>query len=354
MSFSSKSPLLQRLPPGSLDIIGDVHGEIEPLRRLLATLGYDENGDHAAGRTPVFVGDLTDRGPDSPAVAMLVRDLWRRGRAFCIVGNHELNLLRGDAKDGNGWAFTDNHDRRRSAYMHSRDAQEQERVAIEDFFRRLPLALYRDDLRIVHACWHQESFARIEQAGGAELDVLFEHFEAGVNADLDAWGLRDRAALEQQAHRMTDPSVVPPLLDATARADELRQMGNPLRVITSGIERYGKTPFFSSGKWRMVDRIPWWTEYLDECPVVIGHYWRWPTAVDRGVFEKDGPDLFASTHAAEWLGPKRNVFCVDYSIGRRFRERELGYVEGSCAKLGALRWPERELVFDSGEVHITE
>lgn len=353
MQLSAKSPFLQKLPPGALDIIGDVHGEIEPLRRLLTALGYDENGDHADGRTMVFVGDLADRGPDSPAVAMLVRDLWQRGRALCIVGNHELNLLRGDAKDGNGWAFADNHDRRRSKYLHSRDALEHERVSIADFFRRLPLALYRDDLRIVHACWHDESFAQIAQTRTTELDALFEHFESRVNTDLHALGLLDQVRMEQEAYPISDPSIVPPLLDATARADELRQMGNPLRVITSGIERYGRTPFFSSGKWRMVDRIPWWAEYVDERPVVIGHYWRWPTAVDRGVFEKDGPDLFAGTHASDWLGPQRNVFCVDFSIGRRFRERELGYDEGSCAKLGALRWPERELVFDSGEVHTT-
>lgn len=344
-------PFIQRLPPGPIDIVGDVHGEIEPLRRLLAALGYDDHGNHPEQRKLVFVGDLGDRGPDSPAVVMLVRALWEEGRAFCILGNHELNLLRADPKDGNGWAFEHNHDRSRSRYPHSRDALAHERAVILDFFRQLPLALERKDLRIVHACWHDESFSKLAQWSRAELVELFEHYESRLNSELHA--LADQAKQEQEEYSLTNPNVTPPLLDATARADEIRQMGNPLRVITSGVERYGRTPFFSSGKWRMVDRIPWWTEYAHGSPVVIGHYWRWPSAVDRSMFEKDGPDLFAGTQATDWLGPRRNVFCVDFSIGRRFRERELGLPEGSCAKLGALRWPERELVFDSGEVHAT-
>lgn len=228
MTRSEQSSFLQKLPSGALDIIGDVHGEIAPLRRLLTTLGYDEQGNHPAGRTLVFVGDLADRGPDSPAVVMLVRDLWQRGRALCIVGNHELNLLRGEAKDGNGWAFADNHDRKRSKYLHSRDALTHERVDTVDFFRCLPLALYREDLRIVHACWHDESFIRLEQAQRTEVGAAFEHFEAQVNHQLNALGLTELVKVEHDTYELTDPSIVPPLLHAVARVDELRQMGNPL------------------------------------------------------------------------------------------------------------------------------
>lgn len=50
---------------GPFDIIGDVHGCSAELETLLTTLGYDD-GRHPAGRTAVFVGDLVDRGPDSP------------------------------------------------------------------------------------------------------------------------------------------------------------------------------------------------------------------------------------------------------------------------------------------------
>ncbi|WP_030212979.1 AAA family ATPase [Streptomyces sp. NRRL WC-3626] len=52
---------------GPFDIIGDIHGCSSELEALLAKLGYAD-GVHPDGRTAVFVGDLVDRGPDSPAV----------------------------------------------------------------------------------------------------------------------------------------------------------------------------------------------------------------------------------------------------------------------------------------------
>jgi hypothetical protein len=342
-----QSLFTRELPAGPLDIVGDVHGEIEPLRQLLRNLGYGDDGEHVRGRFLVFVGDLTDRGPDSPAVVHLVRTLMQRGLALAVAGNHELNLLRRDAKDGNGWAFEDNHDRKRDKYLHSRDAGHEERIEIYEFFRSLPLVLQRRDIRIVHACWHDDSLKALTGVRTSDLAAAFEHFEANVDQKIRSEGLASEAHREQ-VHRLDNPNSRPPLLRASAQADELRQMGNPIRVLTSGMERQAEQPFFSSGKWRMVERIPWWKEYRQQRPVIVGHYWRWPTEVERGVFDKDGPDLFAGVAPHEWLGPNRNVFCVDYSIGRRFRERELGYAVGSCATLAALRWPERELVFEDG------
>lgn len=66
--MSNDSPLVQPLFDGPLDIVGDIHGEIDALRSLIRHLGYDDDGTHPDCRRLVFVGDLTDRGPDSPAV----------------------------------------------------------------------------------------------------------------------------------------------------------------------------------------------------------------------------------------------------------------------------------------------
>ncbi|MFG2622000.1 polynucleotide kinase-phosphatase [Streptomyces sp. NPDC048507] len=78
---------------GPFDIIGDVHGCASELETLLAALGY-EDGVHPAGRTAVFVGDLVDRGPDSPAVLRRVMGMVRSGDALCVPGNHENKLGR--------------------------------------------------------------------------------------------------------------------------------------------------------------------------------------------------------------------------------------------------------------------
>ncbi|MFE9771690.1 polynucleotide kinase-phosphatase [Streptomyces sp. NPDC005931] len=73
---------------GPFDIIGDIHGCSAELEALLGKLGYVD-GAHPEGRTAVFVGDLVDRGPDSPGVLRRVMAMVRSGNALCVPGNHE-------------------------------------------------------------------------------------------------------------------------------------------------------------------------------------------------------------------------------------------------------------------------
>ncbi|MEU8887484.1 polynucleotide kinase-phosphatase [Streptomyces sp. NPDC048442] len=78
---------------GPFDIIGDIHGCRSELETLLGKLGY-EDGAHPEGRTAVFVGDLVDRGPDSPGVLRRVMGMVASGNALCVPGNHENKLGR--------------------------------------------------------------------------------------------------------------------------------------------------------------------------------------------------------------------------------------------------------------------
>jgi protein phosphatase len=73
---------------GPFDLIGDIHGCASELEALLGKLGYVD-GVHADGRTAVFVGDLVDRGPDSPGVLRRVMSMVASGNALCVPGNHE-------------------------------------------------------------------------------------------------------------------------------------------------------------------------------------------------------------------------------------------------------------------------
>ncbi|MFE5683708.1 polynucleotide kinase-phosphatase [Streptomyces sp. NPDC056512] len=73
---------------GPFDIIGDIHGCASELETLLTGLGYVD-GVHPEGRTAVFVGDLVDRGPDSPGVLRRVMAMVKSGHALCVPGNHE-------------------------------------------------------------------------------------------------------------------------------------------------------------------------------------------------------------------------------------------------------------------------
>ncbi|WP_407271031.1 bis(5'-nucleosyl)-tetraphosphatase PrpE [Radiobacillus sp. PE A8.2] len=81
-----------------VDIIGDIHGCMDELTQLFDELGYRwENNipKHPENRLPVFVGDLTDRGPNSIAVIQLVyRLVIEEQLAKYVPGNHCDKLYR--------------------------------------------------------------------------------------------------------------------------------------------------------------------------------------------------------------------------------------------------------------------
>ena len=155
--------LVQPLPPGPLDIVGDIHGEYAALQDLLRHLGYDAQGTHPQGRTLVFVGDFCDRGPDSPAVLALAQRLVEAGPAVAVLGNHEMNLLNSDAKDGSGWFFDERHERDQADYAPFARPDAAARQAIVQWLSGLPIALERDDLRVVHAVWLDAPIAAARQ-----------------------------------------------------------------------------------------------------------------------------------------------------------------------------------------------
>ena len=340
------------LLPGPLDIIGDVHGELPALLALINRLGYRPDGSHPDQRSLIFVGDLCDRGPDSPGVIRQVAGLVAAGRAQCILGNHELNLLRGSPKPANGWFFATDHDRAQGKFLSCQQATALERATFPQFFASLPLALEREDLRIVHAAWHGESLAALGQelrentvleiyrrhAAACERWAEQAHVTANAKQEYQDWG--------RYLHS-EDKEV--PLLSAIGTLDQNFQMSNPVRVLTSGVERLASTTFFASGKWRMVNRVAWWQDYQDDVPVLFGHYWRWASPDSTALYSRGERDLFAGVALNEWVGPRRNAFCVDFSVGVRYRERPLPAGRTYRGRLGAVRWPERELVFDDGE-----
>lgn len=86
---------------GPFDLIGDIHGCRDELVVLLDRLGYTVGGTREEpqvtapeGRKAVFVGDLVDRGPDSPGVLRLVMHMVGSGTALCVPGNHDVKLQR--------------------------------------------------------------------------------------------------------------------------------------------------------------------------------------------------------------------------------------------------------------------
>lgn len=123
----------RRSETGNFDIIGDIHGCFPELQDLLTNLGYQieeqapeplAEGEkirfweamnwfrvaNPEGRRAIFLGDLVDRGPDSPRVLKLVMSMVANGLAFCVPGNHDDKFFRKlsgkDVKVNHGLAET--------------------------------------------------------------------------------------------------------------------------------------------------------------------------------------------------------------------------------------------------------
>ncbi|MGP5382279.1 polynucleotide kinase-phosphatase [Glutamicibacter arilaitensis] len=139
---------------GPFDVIGDVHGCLEELVLLLAKLGYDIVRDRQGravdafhpNRRAVFVGDLVDRGPDSPGVLRLVMGMAAAGHALAVPGNHEDKLVRALR----GAKVTLTHGLDKTLEQLEAEGPEFKRE-VQDFCRSLVSHLVLDDGKLVVA-----------------------------------------------------------------------------------------------------------------------------------------------------------------------------------------------------------
>jgi len=318
-----------------LDIIGDVHGELGALNALGKELGYDADWRHPEGRLPVFLGDLIDRGADSFKVASLVRRLVSEKRGFCLLGNHEANLL--------AWHF------RHPRYLEPKPSNRDTIAAIEadrrrwlpllEFFRDLPIAVALPDLRLVHACWHAESFARVR-------DLL-----APTSTDADAG---DSAFDYMTRHvALGSPFNERGFIEGLPGADAISDVHVPHDDFLKGFETPIDKPFHdNSGKTRHHRRVRWWQEQthqvVNDRTVVFGHYWHLPPL--KGHFAppllKGEPgldawarEIYAACPPTGRLPLDAEYACIDFN--------GVSMVDSRVACIGALRLPEREIVWAS-------
>lgn len=342
---------------GPIDLIGDVHGEFDALRELLGHLGYDEAGRHPEGRRLVFIGDLCDRGPDSPAVVEWVMAAVAAGRAQCLLGNHELLLLVGESRESLRWFLDSSHAELQPGgkYAHCRVVPPARKAIYREFFDQLPVVLERPDLRLVHASWWPDAIGSLRAAGNAGNLSLYESAAARIEQELVDQGVAQREANERAhyAEDLKDGQGKPPLLPGLAEANLRRNLDNPIRVLTFGPDKLATQPYYVMERWRMAERDRWWERYDDSVPVVMGHYWRKYEPVAATIAPSMPPSFDPGLPATAWMGPRRNVYCVDFSVGARFVERSRGQATFRT-HLGALRWPECQLVIETGAVVATE
>lgn len=159
-----------------LDIIGDIHGQAEPLRALLHKLGYrlapcsNIHFRHPS-RKVVFVGDFVDRGPAQRDTVNIARSMVEDDAAFAIMGNHEYNALAyytpdPAKKDSFLREHTPKNTAQHQAFLNEYLQTPQELEDTIRWFSSLPLWLDFGDLRIIHATWNEKAMAAIRSQLG--------------------------------------------------------------------------------------------------------------------------------------------------------------------------------------------
>jgi len=216
------------------DIIGDVHGSGEKLDGLLDLLGWTASADHRRRHTQpdrrvIFVGDLVDRGEDHRGVLATVRAMVDAGTALIVMGNHEFNAVSfATAHPDDPSRFlrvhSEKHVRQHCEFLAQLDVSE--RAYWIAWFKTLPIWLDLGDLRIVHACWHQDSIDRLEQAFGGN------RFPDGIDGFVDA-------------NTSGDPIW---------KAIEVVLKGPEMTLSTYGLPRYRD----KGGDLRAAARVRWW------------------------------------------------------------------------------------------------
>jgi hypothetical protein len=136
--------------------------------------------------------------------------------------------LRNERKDGNHWFFRDVNPKHEQHFGPTVFATEEETQSISLFFGRMPIALEREDLRVVHAAWLDDMINDCRDNSRSAFDV-YRRYEERASTQFGS-SLREayKAEMARHAEALPDADKVPPRLAAVAAYDEYCQYYEPL------------------------------------------------------------------------------------------------------------------------------
>lgn len=258
------------------DVIGDIHGEADKLLALLSTLGYSQAGGawRHTERRAIFVGDLIDSGPKQLETVDIVRAMAEIGSAQCILGNHEFNAVAWMTEDPDRpGKFLRDHQKAGNQEQHQAFwdavAGTSRQSEITAWFRTLPLWLDLGGLRVVHACWHEESMAVLRPVLSSNHTLTDESVLRGSRSEDPVF-----KALEVVCK---GPEITLP--DGVTFDDKGGKTRHEVRVgwWQDDLSSYRKAAIGPPGDMAMIPDVPLPAERGAHAysgpPVLFGHYW---------------------------------------------------------------------------------
>jgi hypothetical protein len=254
------------------DIIGDIHGHADALRRLLTLMSYhDEDGIFRhPDRRVIFVGDFIDRGPEQLAVLRIAKDMCDAGAALAVMGNHEFNALAWAAPDGNGGFLRPhtekNANQTREFLSQIGEGSPGHRRAL-DWFESLPVWLDLPGLRVVHACW--------SAAAQATLAAYLDPSRRFTREGLYLASQRGSAAYQAAEVLLKGPEIPLPPGRFFFDKDGYKRHDVRIRWWDPAAVTYRNAALGMDGDEASLPDLPLTTDYQykDEIPVFFGHYW---------------------------------------------------------------------------------
>lgn len=280
------------------DLIGDVHGCMMTLVKLLEQLGYRKrNGVYQhASRKAVFIGDIVDRGPRIRESLHIVRDMVEHGAAYIVMGNHEYNALGycTRARPGSAHTYLREHNERHERLIRETldqfEAYPSEWNDFLDWFYQIPIFLELEDFRAVHACWDQHLITQFkDRFGGNLIDEDFLH----------ASTVKDSFAGQ--------------VMDRLLRGTDMRLPNAEFIVGTDGFTRH----FFRTKFWNDDPQV--YQDIVFQPDPLPGHIAEHSLTDEEKEqllsYDADQPPVFVGHY---WMsGPPRpiqpNIACLDYS-----------------------------------------
>ena len=281
----------------SFDVIGDVHGQYDKLVSLFEHLGYSAADGvwRHPGRTAIFVGDLIDRGPKQMETVQLIRTMTAARTAQSILGNHEFNAIAWVTPDPEhpGKFLRDHHKpgnrEQHQAFLDVVEGTPRQKD-ITDWFKTLPLWMDLPGLRIVHACWHQESMNLLRPLLGPNQTLSDEAIVLGSR--------KGHPVYEAIEVVCKGPEVaLPPGISFQDKAGKVRHEVR-VRWWQEDLSTYRKAAIGPPGDMAMIPDAPmpeeWKAHPYSGPPVLFGHYW--------------------FTGKPEVISPR--FACLDYSVAK--------------------------------------